>query len=137
MSKKSQIAKLPQIDGLGPRDLARLHKAVRQVWSWSHTWRLAKKRALHSDGFYRCENPKCKQKGKPVPHVAVDHIHPVGEVGGPKYIQRMFVPSRMLQCWCKRCHDAKTRQERAAKTKKENAQLEKVEKKVLSKGSFL
>ncbi len=112
---------MPQVDGLGPRDLERLHKAVRQVWQWSHAWRLAKKRALHADGFYRCENRKCKQRGKPVPNVSVDHIQPVGEVGGRNYIQRMFVPSRKLQCWCKKCHDAKTRKERAEKAAKTKA----------------
>lgn len=107
MAKKQKI----RIDGLGPDDLKRIHKAIRQVWCWSHPWRLAKKRAMHKDGFPRCE--KCKKK---VPKVSVDHIQPVGEVGGPEYIQRLFVPSDLLQCLCKKCHDVKTREERS-KTK--------------------
>lgn len=111
MGKK---AKAEKVDGLGPDDLKRIHKMVRQAWQWSHAWRLAKKRALHEDGFYRCENKKCPQRGKPVPNVAVDHIEPVGEVGGPEYIQRLFVPSKKLQCLCKKCHDPKTRAERKA-----------------------
>lgn len=111
MAKKAKIEK---VDGLGPDDLKRIHKMVRQAWQWSHPWRLAKKRALHPDGFYRCENEKCPDKGKPVPNVAVDHINNVGEVGGPGYIQRLFVPSRMLQCLCKACHRQKTNSERKA-----------------------
>lgn len=106
--------KAAPIDGLGPDNLKRIHAQVRQAWQWSHAWRLAKKRALYPDGFYRCESPDCPNKGKPVPKVSVDHVNPVGEVGGPFYIQRMFVPSSQLQCLCKRCHDAKTRAERQA-----------------------
>lgn len=101
-----------KIDGLGPDDLQRIKNGVRQAWQWGHAWRLAKKRALHPDGFYRCEKPDCLQKGAAVPKVFVDHIDPVGEVAGPLYIHRMFVPSARLQCLCKKCHDAKTAIER-------------------------
>lgn len=106
-----------QIDGLSPNDLKRIHQHVRKVWSWSHPWRLVKKRTLHADGFSRCENAKCEVRGKPVPKIFVDHIEPVGEIGGPNYIKRMFLPSRFLQGLCKKCHDAKTREEnKASKT---------------------
>ena len=112
MAKK----KTEPTDGLGPHELKRIHSAVRQAWQWSRAWHLAKKRATGSDGFPRCEGPTCPHKGKPVSKVFVDHIDSVGEVGGPKYIQRMFVPSAKLQCLCKKCHDAKTKEERKAAT---------------------
>lgn len=111
---RSKKPKIEKPDGLGPDDLKKIHKAVRQVWSWSKAWRLAKARAMGKDGFPRCE--KCKKK---VPKVFVDHIKPVGEVGGPKYIEKMFIPSKHLQCLCKKCHDAKTREERKAAALKE------------------
>lgn len=111
--------KAPLVDGLGPDNLKRIHAQVRQAWQWSHAWRLAKKRALWADGFYRCESPDCPSKNKPVPKVSVDHVNPVGEVGGPFYIQRMFVPSSLLQCLCAKCHAAKTKIERAAQSHKD------------------
>lgn len=110
MAKKS---KLEPTDGFGPKERQMVHKAVRQVWSWTRAWRLAKARALGKDGFPRCE--QCKKR---VPHVSVDHINPVGEVGGPKYIQKMFVPSDQLQCLCKKCHQPKTNAERKARAKR-------------------
>jgi len=109
MAKRKRKPKKVKIDGLGPDDLKRIHNAVRQVWQWSYPWRLAKARAIGKDGFPRCE--KCKKK---VPKIFVDHIHSVGKVGGPKYIQRMFIPSARLQSLCKKCHDAKTKIDRAA-----------------------
>lgn len=118
MAKKKRKTAAEKIDGLGPDDLQKIHKAVRQVWSWSHPWRLVKKRCTHEDGFMRCENKKCESKGKPVPKVFVDHIDPVGEIGGPDYIKRMWTPSINLQGLCKKCHDAKTKAERAAKDPK-------------------
>lgn len=108
MTKK----RVEQVDGLGPQDLKRIHQALGKVRSWSYPVRLAKKRALHEDGFYRCENPLCEKAGKPVPSVQADHVNPIGEVGGPEYIKRMFVPSSKLQCLCKKCHAKKTREER-------------------------
>ena len=86
-------AKTPKVDGLGPDDLKRIHKALGQVRKWSYPVRLAKARAMGKDGFPRCENPKCPKRGKPVPSVQADHIHPIGEVGGPNYIKLMFVGS--------------------------------------------
>jgi hypothetical protein len=112
--KRAKKEKPEKVDGLGPDDLKKIHKAVRQVWSWSHPWRKTKARAMGKDGFPRCENRKCEKRGKPVPKVFVDHVDPVGEVGGPKYIQRMFIPSIRLQALCKKCHDAKTKAEKKA-----------------------
>ena len=110
---KKKLKKSPPIDGLGPDDLKRIHKALGQVRKWSHPVRLAKKRAMGKDGFPRCENRKCPSKGRPVPSVQADHVEPIGAIGGPRYIQKMFVPSSKLQCLCKKCHDAKTKEERA------------------------
>lgn len=109
--KKDKMA----TDGLGPAELKRIRSAVRQVWSWSTPYRLAKKRAHIKDGFYRCENPECKhRKNERHARVAVDHIDAVGPVQGPRYIKRMFVPSKRLQVICKKSHDKKTREERKA-----------------------
>lgn len=101
-------SKLPKVDGLGPGDKKNIHKAVRQVWQWSHPRRLAAARAVGKDGFQRCE--KCKKK---VPKTFVDHIEPVGEVAGPHYFQRMWCASTKLQNLCKKCHDVKTKEEKA------------------------
>ncbi len=131
---KAKKQKIEKIDGLGPSDLQAIHKAVRQVWSWSKPWRLAKARAMHEDGFPRCENKKCPKKGKPVPKVFVDHKQPVGEVGGPNYIQKMFIPSKNLQCLCKPCHDAKTKEERTPRAKVTVSKRDKSPKKAPAAG---
>lgn len=109
--KKSKKQKLPNFDGLGPKELKNIQRVVRQAWSWSHAWRLVKARAIGPDGFPRCENKKCPSKGKPVPKVFVDHIKAVGTIGGPNYIRRMFIPSCQLQALCKVCHDIKTKED--------------------------
>lgn len=123
---KPKKEKPPKVDGLSSDDLKKLHRAVRQIWSWSYPWRLAKKRAMGPDGFPRCENKKCEQKGKPVAKVFVDHISPVGEIGGPRYIQRMFIPSNQLQCLCKKCHDVKTENENKERATKKLCDIRKV-----------
>lgn len=107
MKKKLKKLIEPKIDGLGPDDLKKIHRAVRQVWSWSQPHRLAKKRTLGKDGFHRCE--LCKRK---VPKVFVDHKIAVGKIGGTDYIPRMWCSSAELQVICKKCHDAKTANER-------------------------
>lgn len=131
MGKKSK-SKTPKVDGLDPSDLKKLHRAVRLVWSWSTAPRLVRKRCTREDGFQYCEGHACVKKGRPVPKVFVDHIEAVGEVGGPRYIQRMFVPSSKLQGLCKDCHDPKTNTERKAKKVKSNkSQKAKPRKKAL------
>lgn len=110
--KRGRGGRMELVDGLNPSDLRKIHKAVRQVWQWSKPWRLAKARAVGKDGFPRCESLTCEKRGKPVPKVFVDHVEPVGKIGGPDYIARMFIPSARLQCLCKKCHDAKTKEER-------------------------
>lgn len=110
MAKKPKPEKF---DGLSMDDARRITSAVRQAWQWSHMWRLVKKRCTKEDGFSYCENEKCESFGKPVPKVFVDHIEPAGSAISPGYIERMFVPSSRLQGLCKRCHDKKTREEKA------------------------
>ena len=109
--------KNPPFDGLGPDDLKKIHKALGQVRKWSYPVRLVQKRCIGKDGFPRCENPKCLKKGKPVPKIQVDHIEPIGEIGGPNYIQKMFVSSHKLQGLCHDCHKIKTKQEKKSKKK--------------------
>lgn len=108
MPKKKE----PKIDGLCSADLKKIHSAVRRVWQWSKPWQIAKKRSVGADGFPRCENANCPQKGMPVAKVYIDHIDPVGEIGGADYITKMFIPSWKLQCLCKKCHAIKTAKER-------------------------
>lgn len=102
-------AKPSKIDGLSPRDIEQIRKAIRQVWSWSHPRRLALKRAIGADGFYRCE--EC---GERVPKVLVDHTVEVGDVDGG-FIARLFCPSTGLKCMCRECHGEKTYLERRFK----------------------
>lgn len=104
MAKK----KLEKVDGLGPADEKRLRAAIRQVWSWNHARRLCIMRATDKHGFGHCE--LCKRK---VPKLYADHKKPVGTFHARTFIERMFQPSKNLQALCKKCHDKKTRNERA------------------------
>lgn len=104
MAKK----KIIKTDGLGPQEIKKIRAAVRQVWHRSHARKLCVERSIGADGFHRCENPKCKKK---VPKVHIDHIENVGDVDHG-FIKRMFVPSNRLRALCKKCHDAKTKEER-------------------------
>jgi hypothetical protein len=101
-------------DGFGPKDEKNIRRVIRQAWSWSTPHRLVLKRCTREDGFQYCENPNCAKKDQPVPKVYVDHIEQAGPVRVPGFLERMFVPSRKLQGWCKTCHDAKTKEEREA-----------------------
>lgn len=111
MAKKKK-ASIEKIDGLSAGDIEKIRRAIRQVWSWSHPRRLVVKRCLVEDGFSKCE--QCKNV---VPKIYVDHTKQVGDVDGG-FISRLFVPSKLLQGLCKKCHDAKTKQERASKRDK-------------------
>lgn len=104
--KKKKPAKPAKIDGLGPETVKRVRIAIRQVWHWSHAKRLVVKRCTLLNGFSRCE--QCKRT---VAKIHVDHIQRVGDVDAG-FLTRMFCPSTQLQGLCKRCHDAKTKQER-------------------------
>lgn len=110
--KRKRKEKKEKVDGLGPDDLKRIHSAVRKVWAWSHPRRLAIKRAVDKKGFSFCED--CLQR---VPKVTIDHIDPVGEVGGKDYIKKMWCPSTKLMALCNPCHRKKTNAERGIKSK--------------------
>jgi hypothetical protein len=105
-----------KVDGLSLGDIEKLKKAIRKVWNWSQPRKLCLARAMHTDGFPRCENPKCKQKKVAV--VFADHIHAVGK-WDERYIERMFCPSTGLQALCNTCHKGKTKIDNA-QTKWEN-----------------
>ncbi len=96
-----------KVDGINPRDIDNLRKAIRQVWSWSYPRKLCIARATDKDGFGKCE--KCKRR---VPKLFGDHKQVMGDVLAPDYIKRMWTPSKNLQALCKKCHDKKTRDER-------------------------
>ncbi len=99
-------SKLPNVDGLGPKDIARITKALRKVWSWSYARRLVDKRCTQADGFKYCE--KCHTK---CPKFFVDHIEAVGSFSARLYIERLFLPSHMMQGLCGKCHTLKTKQD--------------------------
>lgn len=101
--------KLKPIDGLGPREKAKIRNALRDVWRYSLQHRMVVKRCLmvgDKQGRSRCEG--CK---KPTAKVFVDHITPCGQIDRG-FIERLFIPSKFLQGLCKGCHDPKTKAER-------------------------
>jgi hypothetical protein len=104
------VKKLPKVDGFGPAERKAVASAVRQVWHRSLARRLAIKRATDADGYLCCE-----QCGNRTPKAHVDHREPVGEIGGPDYIARMFTPSVNLAVLCPPCHKPKTLRERKKK----------------------
>ncbi len=106
------MKRLAKVDGWGPAEKKAVHAAVRLVWQRCLARRLAVKRATDADGYYRCE--QCHER---TPRVHVDHIEPVGEVGGDGYIAKMFVPSSALRVLCPPCHKPKTKRERNATAK--------------------
>lgn len=98
---------VPKIDGFGVAERKAVHAAVRLVWQRSRARQLALRRATDADGYLTCE--QCRAR---TPKAHVDHIDPVGEVGGDGYIGRMFAPSNRLQVLCPTCHRPKTNRER-------------------------
>lgn len=102
--------KLPSVDGLGPKDIARIRTALRQVWSWSYPRKLVVQRCLNKNNdLSTCESCGDKQ----CPKIYVDHIMKVGDVDAG-FIKRLWTPSKNLQGLCKKCHDTKTKEERKA-----------------------
>lgn len=116
MAKKKKV-KLPDVDGLGPKDIKRLVTAIRKVWGWNYARRITLERARDKDGFDVCE--LCFKR---TPKNYPDHIEPVGPFHPKTFIARMFVSSKDLQAVCKECHRKKTNREfkmRRDKKKKE------------------
>ena len=83
-------------------------RRFRQVWSWNHARRLCIARATDKKGFGHCE--LCQKK---VPKLYADHIERIGAFDPRTFIVKMFLPSKDLQALCKKCHDQKTREEKA------------------------
>lgn len=98
----------PDRDCLNPDDVKKIIKALRQVWSWSHSRRLVIKRCDLGEGYSRCES--CRKK---VPKVHVDHVTAVGTFDDG-YIRRLFVSSNLMQGLCVLCHKIKTKKDLAA-----------------------
>lgn len=98
-----------KVDGLSRHDIAKIRSAIRQVWHRSHVRKLVVNRCIGRGGFSYCE--LCKTRS---PKIFIDHLLEVGDVDGG-FIDRLFTPSKNLQGLCKKCHDAKTKKERAAK----------------------
>ena len=111
------MKRLPKQDGFGPAERKAVHAAVRLVWHRSLARRLAIKRATDAEGYVCCE-----QCGQRTPKAHVDHIEPVGEVGGDGYVARMFVPSEKLSVLCPKCHKPKTARERKRSAPTDGAQ---------------
>lgn len=103
MAKKKKHA---PADGLGPREVENIRKAIRQVWQRSHVRKLCVNRCIGKGGYSYCE--KCKRRA---PKVFIDHIEAVGDVDGG-FIHRLFCPSIKLQGLCDGCHREKTAKER-------------------------
>lgn len=103
--------KLKPMDGLGPREKAKIRNALRSVWRYSLAHRLVVARCrIGKTEYARCEG--CKKK---CPRVYVDHVTRCGDVDGG-FIERLMVPSKYLQGLCKTCHDGKTKSERGVAT---------------------
>lgn len=105
VSKKG-VKGAEKVDGLGPKEKAKIRTALRRVWAWSYARKKALARVVGEDGFSKCE--QCK---KIAPKVHVDHVVPVGEID-EGFIARLFVPSTGLQILCVRCHRFKTNYQR-------------------------
>jgi len=99
--KAAQESKIK--DCLNEDDRKKIDKALRKVWSWSHSRRLVVKRCDIGNGYSRCEG--CLKK---CPKVFIDHIRAVGTFD-EKFISRLFVPSNWLQGLCHPCHKIKTK----------------------------
>lgn len=121
MAKKKNSKKMVEIfDGFNDQDKKRVKVALRNVFRYSFAHKQVVNRCLLPNGFSKCE--QCKKK---VPKVFVDHIKAIGE---PDFdlIKKMFVSSKELQGLCKKCHDAKTLQDK--KEMRERQRLEEIEK---------
>ena len=90
------------VDGLSPKDIARIRSAIRKVWLWSLPRKLCIRRCTDEQGFLRCE--QCKER---VPKLQVDHRIPVGDVDSG-FISRLFCPSSGLTGLCAQCHRERT-----------------------------
>jgi hypothetical protein len=103
---ESKKRKLQKSDGLGPLEVEKIRKALRQVWHRSYARKIVVNRCTGEDGFPYCE--QCKEM---TPKLKIDHIAKVGLVD-EGHISRLFCPSTGLQGLCDNCHKIKTKEER-------------------------
>lgn len=97
-----------------------LRSGLRATYNkWPPKWEVLKaakrdytgsnKRQKHE---YQCNVCKKWYSGK---EVSIDHIVPAGSLTSfedlPGFVERLFVGADKLQCICKTCHDAKTKEE--------------------------
>jgi hypothetical protein len=108
--KKKAKKALKKADGMNPFLVQKIRSALREVWHRSEMRKLCVKRVTLPEGYFRCENLKCKNKK--YPKVFIDHIEKVGDLDSG-FLERLFCPSHGLQALCKNCHDEKTKAERA------------------------
>lgn len=106
--KRARKLKPAKTDGLGIHEIKKIRASLRQVWHRSYARRLCVDRCVGRGGFSYCE--KCTKRA---PKVLIDHIEKVGDVDDG-FIARLFCPSTGLQGLCKKCHDLKTKQEKAS-----------------------
>lgn len=103
IARKQKLEDKGLVDRLNENDIKKIKKALRQVWSWSHSRRLVAKRCDLGGGYSRCEH--CKKK---CPKIFIDHIKAVGTYD-KNYIDRLFVSSDKMQGLCNDCHKVKTK----------------------------
>lgn len=107
MAKTKKEKAAPVDGGLSVKEKKSLRDAIRQIWyRQSYARKLVVKRCLVEGGFSRCE--LCLEV---CPKIAVDHTTPCGTLDSG-FIERCFVSSDVLQGLCKRCHAAKTKQDK-------------------------
>lgn len=106
-----------------------IRSALRQKSRWWKPIAQAKQKARRR---YKGPNKRqqweyCCNKCKawfPEKKINVDHIIPAGQLNTyqdlPGFVERLFCEVEGLQCLCEKCHDAKTKEEKNAKTKRRN-----------------
>ena len=107
---KTPKPKVEKIDGLNPQEIEKIRKAIRQVWNWSYSRNLAKKRCTDKEGYYQCEGPNHIGR-KRTPKIQIHHLHTVGDIDSG-FLERLFCPSKELLCLCPKCHKKLTDIER-------------------------
>ena len=117
-AKKPLKKVVKKYDGLNAKDVKNIRSAIRQVWHRSHVRKLCVNRCIGKGGFSYCE--KCFKRA---PKVFIDHIKKVGDVDAG-FISRLFCSSKGLQGLCKKCHDLKTKEERAQLRREREAALD-------------
>jgi hypothetical protein len=97
--------------------MSKIRSALRKVWLYSPMRREAKKAALDAQKMFVC--PICKKRYDEWAG-DIDHIQPCGSLKTyadlPGFCERLF--DGKLAMTCKKCHQIKTKADRAAMRKK-------------------